>query len=347
MPTRSTLSWRRAPVSRAPCRRQADFAAALIAHRIGLADDYLGDEPAAEGVPGVRPDCSVPLGFSVASPAQVQTALLHLCREPFGIEYAEAPAFHVRCQDENSVILLNRDLFATDAMDHLGRRRMIGGVVVTRIAAIYDYFPTLILLMTPRSRSHIDLRLYSPKGTLRYVGSGDLKSSGMHFQIRSVPLPGSVPVEVSGIYGASGDSHRVGAGRGPAARETPSGPTGRDDERNMISLREISTCVGLTGGFSVVRDFFGYRQIRFAFEVSLLSQARLLRGPHIHLRTSSRLGASCSLTVPRATSIEASWSFERSMRRSASEWGAWNTLRSASRRRMARRRSRTTMKVAS
>jgi Metallo-peptidase family M12B Reprolysin-like len=51
----------------------------------------------------------------------------------------------------------------------------------------------------------------------------------------------------------------------------------------MISLREISTCVGLTGGFSVVRDFFGYRQIRFAFEVSLLSQARLLRGPHIHL----------------------------------------------------------------
>jgi len=181
-------------------RRQADFAAAMIAHRVGLADDYLGDDLAAEGVPGVRPDCSIPLGFAPASQADVQTALIHLSREPFGVEYAETPAFHVRCQDENSVILLNRDLFATDAMDHLGRRQMIGGVVVTRIAAIYDYFPTLILLMTPRSKSHIDLRLYSPKGTLRYVGSGDLKSSGMRFQIRSVPLPGSVPVEVSGIY---------------------------------------------------------------------------------------------------------------------------------------------------
>lgn len=49
----------------------------------------------------------------------------------------------------------------------------------------------------------------------------------------------------------------------------------------MISIRDIAgRCVGLTGGFSVLRDFYGYTTI--PNPLSLVRQARLLRdGEHI------------------------------------------------------------------
>jgi len=51
----------------------------------------------------------------------------------------------------------------------------------------------------------------------------------------------------------------------------------------MTSLRAFSqTCLGLSGGFSVQRDFFGYRHKRPG-SLSLRLQLSLLRNPHIHL----------------------------------------------------------------
>jgi hypothetical protein len=76
----------------------------------------------------------------------------------------------------------------------------------------------------------------------------------------------------------------------------------------MTSLRSIAACVGASGSFSVVRDFYGYHTGVFGHvdlstdlttaspntikidpsapgRLSLLSQVRLLKGPHIHLDT--------------------------------------------------------------
>jgi hypothetical protein len=50
----------------------------------------------------------------------------------------------------------------------------------------------------------------------------------------------------------------------------------------MASIREIAGCIGLHGDLSIVRDFFGYVG-ETARPFSLLTQARLLRGKHIHL----------------------------------------------------------------
>jgi hypothetical protein len=51
----------------------------------------------------------------------------------------------------------------------------------------------------------------------------------------------------------------------------------------MISLRDFAqSCLGIGGGFSVTRDFFGYRQKRPG-DLSLRLQLSLLRNPHIHL----------------------------------------------------------------
>jgi hypothetical protein len=48
------------------------------------------------------------------------------------------------------------------------------------------------------------------------------------------------------------------------------------------SLRHLASCIGLEGSFSVVRDFFGYA-FRGHERASLLTQARLLQGPHLHV----------------------------------------------------------------
>lgn len=70
----------------------------------------------------------------------------------------------------------------------------------------------------------------------------------------------------------------------------------------MASLRSIASCIGVTGNFSVVKDFFGYQTGVYGHpeittltvvaapidpdtpgELSLLGQVKLLQGPHIHL----------------------------------------------------------------
>jgi len=49
------------------------------------------------------------------------------------------------------------------------------------------------------------------------------------------------------------------------------------------SLRKVaSSCLDIEGGFSLGRDFFGYRHLR-PEPISLRHQLALLRGPHIHL----------------------------------------------------------------
>jgi hypothetical protein len=76
----------------------------------------------------------------------------------------------------------------------------------------------------------------------------------------------------------------------------------------MTSLRSIANCIGISGSFSIVRNFYGYGTGVFGHidlstdltsassntikidpnapgELSLLNQVRLLQGPHIHLDT--------------------------------------------------------------
>ena len=50
----------------------------------------------------------------------------------------------------------------------------------------------------------------------------------------------------------------------------------------MDSLRSIASCIGVTGTFSVARDFFGF--LRGApSDVSVLTQVRRLQGRHVHM----------------------------------------------------------------
>jgi hypothetical protein len=51
----------------------------------------------------------------------------------------------------------------------------------------------------------------------------------------------------------------------------------------MVSLRQIAQCLGLSGNFSVIHDFLGYRTDFTGRNTSLLQQVRLLRNRRINL----------------------------------------------------------------
>jgi hypothetical protein len=50
----------------------------------------------------------------------------------------------------------------------------------------------------------------------------------------------------------------------------------------MDSLKSIAACIGVTGDFSVARDFFGFL-LGAPREVSVLSQIQRLKGRHVHM----------------------------------------------------------------
>jgi Metallo-peptidase family M12B Reprolysin-like len=51
----------------------------------------------------------------------------------------------------------------------------------------------------------------------------------------------------------------------------------------MASLKQSARCIGLSGDISIIRDFYGYTSVPTGKQLSLLTQARLLKSPHIHL----------------------------------------------------------------
>jgi len=53
----------------------------------------------------------------------------------------------------------------------------------------------------------------------------------------------------------------------------------------MVSIKELAQCIGLSnaGSLSIVRDFFGYSFQGYEGQISLLRQARLLMGKHVHV----------------------------------------------------------------
>jgi hypothetical protein len=51
----------------------------------------------------------------------------------------------------------------------------------------------------------------------------------------------------------------------------------------MASLKQLARCIGLSGDISIIRDFYGYTRVPTGTQLSLITQARLLKGRHIHL----------------------------------------------------------------
>lgn len=51
----------------------------------------------------------------------------------------------------------------------------------------------------------------------------------------------------------------------------------------MASLKQLARCIGLSGNISIIRDFYGYTRVPAGRQLSLSTQARLIKSSHMHL----------------------------------------------------------------
>ena len=190
--------------SAGPTARLARFAAALIAHRHGLA----GPDLPATGELLPAPAAGRSIEFRRASAEEAAASLRALAREPLGIEYARDGAYHVRCGRSERMILLNREFARPGAAQKLSERKSFIGVVADRDVERGAYFTALLLLSSPLAGTReIGIQLCRPSGEPVLAGSASIAGGKARFQVRAVPRPGGQPVQIDGKFG--GDTLEV------------------------------------------------------------------------------------------------------------------------------------------
>ena len=179
---------------------QAKFAASLIAYRIGL-DGYnhtFSDE--IDCMELSSPYCLNAL-VRPARQAEIESCMISLLDEPFGIEYSESFAYRLEFDEFNWMIVLNREFTGPHGLDRISSRKGILGVIVEWHPVFESYYVLLLMLTTPRpvSRS-IEFHLHRRDGNLAYLGQGPSVSNNNTFSLQTISKPGILPLEMNGTF---------------------------------------------------------------------------------------------------------------------------------------------------
>lgn len=182
--------------------RQAEFAATLIAHRVGLEEYEL---PVSETRDHLEIDvhCARPLRIVRADDADAEFCLRSIAGQSFGIEFSEHPMYQVRCGRNTSMILLNRDFGDIDSVQTLGKRRAFLGVVALRSEATRLYSVAYLMLTSPaRDEDAISILVYRTNGNLAFSGTAQVAGNYAEFSILAHPQPGAFALKIEGTFEA-------------------------------------------------------------------------------------------------------------------------------------------------
>jgi hypothetical protein len=176
---------------------RARFAAALLAQRLGAKGHDLRP-PRTGGLLALGAQ-SCPVKWQQPAAAELKSCLRSLAGDPFGIAFARAPAYQVRCGGQLLMVILNRKLAAQDMVDELCSHKTLAGVVAARNDADGRYSVTLLILTAPSRRPPgFRLLLCQPNGTIAYAGLARAKAGAAEFSLRAISRPGAVPIRVEG-----------------------------------------------------------------------------------------------------------------------------------------------------
>lgn len=190
---------------------QARFAAALIAHRLGVPGPALQGPPDRDML-GLRARASHPMQWRKASAAEVKPCLRSLGERPFGIALAPAPAYQVTCGGRSLMVLFDRQLAAHDMVKAAQGRKALAGMVARKNEADGLYSEWLLIFTAPARRpAGFRVLLYLTNGTLAFAGRAGAKAQAADFSIRAVSRPGAVPILVRGAL--EPDRVKIGSAR--------------------------------------------------------------------------------------------------------------------------------------
>jgi hypothetical protein len=179
---------------------QAEFAASLIVHRLGLnGPDYpppeIGDHLE------LKRHCARPIRVSKADEAEVELCLSSLASQPFGIEFAENSMLHARCGRNTWMIVLNKEFSDKTSVVTLAKRKGFFGVVAIRDEQSRSYSVAYLILTSPAKHDQsIDVLIYRISGQLCFTGIAQVAGNGAEFSILALQRPGAVAVKIDGTF---------------------------------------------------------------------------------------------------------------------------------------------------
>jgi hypothetical protein len=179
---------------------QAEFAAALISHRLGLSGNDLHIPDNSEYLQ-LTSDTS--RSFQVAKPSEdeAQACLQSLADQPFGIQYSENNLYQIQCGRNNWMLILNRDFADQDAVQILQSRKAFPGVIAAKYEETGLYSTAFLLFTSPTEQPNIlNLLVHRSTGEQVFGGTAQVEGGKANFSIRSISRPGGFPVNVEGSF---------------------------------------------------------------------------------------------------------------------------------------------------
>lgn len=180
---------------------QAEFAATLIAHRLGLEERDLSVLDTTEHLK-LDPHCARPFRITRADAADAEFCLRSLAGQPFGIEFSEHPMYQARCGRNSWMILLNRDFFGDkNGVKTLGKRKAFLGVIAVRSEVTRLYSVAYLMLTSPsKHEDAVSMKIYRTNGRLTYSGTARVAGNGAELSIRALPHPGAIAIQIDGTF---------------------------------------------------------------------------------------------------------------------------------------------------
>lgn len=203
---------------------QADFAAALLAHRFDLPGHELpgvGELPVQDLPAAIAHDIAV----KRAGKKEATAALEALRSEPYGIELSPRALYEARGTRDRWLVALNEEVTRAEGTATLSQRKMLLGLLAHRHEEHGRYATTFLILTAPAGGAGFEVKAHRVDGPPAFVGRAEPDAGGVRFSIRSVDHPGMFPLAVDGRL-ENGDLTieiaRVGA-RVPNRRSPASG----------------------------------------------------------------------------------------------------------------------------
>lgn len=177
---------------------QAEFAATLIAHRLGL-EEYELPVPETRDLVELDLHCARPFQITQADDTDAEFCLRSFAGQPFGIEFSKYPMYQVRCGRNTLMILLNRDFGDKTNVSTLVKRKAFLGVVAMRSEETQLYSIAYLLLTSPaREDDAISILIYRTNGKLTFTGIARVVENSAEFIILAFPQPGAFAVKIEG-----------------------------------------------------------------------------------------------------------------------------------------------------
>ena len=177
---------------------QAEFAAALIAHRLGLVGHDLPDLRDVERL-RLEPGEGRPLVLTPPDRAEARLALDALRSEPFGITPSARMLQQVRCDRHTWMLVLSEELADATGVRRLSERKSLAALVAYKSEESGAYSVVFLVLLAPaKATAVVNARVHRTTGELAFAGRAQVGPGGARFEISSVARPGVFPLVMTG-----------------------------------------------------------------------------------------------------------------------------------------------------